>query len=102
MGSSLCFMNWYAGGGANGYGIPVANFDSTTWYHICQCRQGMNFYNFVNGKLVDSFSTNKNLLNGGLYGGTSMYIALTDFHYQCIKFSTIARYTEDFTPSKPW
>lgn len=50
------------------------------WYHVAAARQGSTFYLYVNGQLVDSSTSSKNLYNSAgplSIGGTNTGLALT-------------------------
>ena len=79
-----------------------------TWTHICQTRKGDKVYCFVNGKLLNTTTTINNLINNRQADNLPLKIGMTNNtrqfqgYVQNIKFSTIARYTSDFNPNKPY
>jgi len=87
---------------------------SSSGIHFCQVRKDDQIYFFINGNLWSQQTSNADFINTN--SGKRLFIgnspnknSLTgDTLYQfqgtvqCIKFSTIARYTENFAPNKPW
>ena len=92
--------------------VPLNN-----WTHLCNTRKGNTVYYFINGKLLYSCNATQDFNNNNptnnydirigqrtLTKGTAPSSNSQYFigYIQNIKFSTIARYTSDFNPTKPY
>ena len=102
---------------ATPYRYTYNSFNKNTWFHVAQSRKGNSVYYFVNGNLVHTYNSNNGFGNTyrnspasvGSVGRSTDTAVLPKVesnrfcgYVQAIKFSTIARYTSNFVPSKPY
>jgi hypothetical protein len=91
-----------SGTGATAYNTGNTVVTANTWHHIAMVKSGTNVQIYLNG--VADGSGQVGTASGSAYAGQSIFIG-ADTIYQFsgwldeIRFSNIARYTANFTPS---
>lgn len=82
--------------------LKAFTFVTNTWYHFALVRNGNNFYNFINGTLLDAYNTDvdamPNLTPVLVIGGNGMDAPFNGWLDEVRISKGIARWTANFTP----
>lgn len=103
-------MSFYAADGPNSWNIAQnvgigSSLSMNTWYHAAVTRSGNTFKTFLNGTVINTWTS-----SGTLYGNSSHGLSIgngetlghpTDFWIDNLKiYKGLAKYTGNFTPSE--